>query len=254
MGFVHTKTALATGNVIANNRFHDITHDPGGYGGWGIYLDQGSSFLTVTNNLVYNTSATGFTYNHSQSGTYQLDGTPNVIQNNIFAFGAQASIHRNGSDGALNFTFENNLVYWDQAQPISGPPSPQIGTWSSTNNIFANSFDFAQNMYYSTVDPNMATWRFITGGKTYTLAQWQAAPSPAEDFGSTVNVDLMFICPGNAPCPGSYAYNFNLQSGSPAPSLIGFQPFDPGRAGRADPVFMPPALPPAFPLQLPVSY
>lgn len=259
MGCVHTATALATGNVIANNRFHDVTHDPGtgGYGGWGIYLDQGSSFLIVTNNLVYNTSATGFTYNHSQSGTYQLNGTPNAIQNNIFAFGTQASIHRNGDDGALNFTFKNNLVYWDQAQPISGPPSPLIGTWTCGGAIttVTNCFELATNLYYSTVDPNMATWRFtLGGGHSYTLAQWQARPSPAEDFGSTVNVDPMFVCPNNVPCPSSSAYNFNLQPNSPAPSLVGFQPFNPSQAGRANPLFLPPALPPAFPLQLLGSY
>jgi hypothetical protein len=259
LGFVHTACALATGNLIADNCFHDMTHDPdpGGYGGWGIYLDQGSSFVIVTNNLVYNTSATGFTYNHSESGTYQLNGTPNLIQNNIFAFGVQASLHRNGDDGALNFNFRNNIVYWDQTQPVSTPPSPQIGTWTcdgSTTSV-TNCFELAENMYYSTVDTNMTTWRFILGGgKSFTLAQWQAAPSPAEDFGSTVNADPLFVCPGSTAGEGSYAYNFNLQSNSPAPSLIHFQPFNPSQAGRANPALLPPDLPPAFPLQLLESF
>lgn len=258
MGCVHTATGLQTGNLVERNNCHDVSSDPGpgGYGGWGLYLDQGSSFVTVTFNLVYNSSATGFTYNHSQSGTYQQNGTPNLVQNNIFAFGAQASIHRNQDDGALNFTFRNNLVYWDQTSPPFGPPSPQVGTWSCNGSSTAvtGCFDFSSNMYYSTVDPSMSAWRFITGGTNptpYTLQQWQML---GEDANSTATTNPLFVCSGSAPCAGSGPYNFNLQSNSQAPSLVGFQPFDPGQAGRANPVLMPIALPPAFPLQLPASY
>ncbi|HEV2385781.1 MAG TPA: hypothetical protein VGS20_00865 [Candidatus Acidoferrales bacterium] len=255
MGAVHTATGLETGNLIELNSFHDIVHDPGqgGYGGWGIYLDQGSSFVTVMLNLVYNTSATGFTYNHLESGAYQLNGTPNPVQNNIFAFGAQASIHRNGDDGALNMNFKSNIVYWDRLAPPFGSLSPQLGTWScnGTSTTFTACFDFQSNMYYSTADPNMIIWRFITaGGNTYTLAQWQASPSPGDDLGSTVNVDPMFLCAGSSACGGAPAYDFNLQAASKAPSLINFQPFDPSQAGRINPVATPPPLPPAFPLQL----
>jgi uncharacterized protein (TIGR03437 family) len=253
IGAVHTATGLQTGNTIANNNFHDITHDPGqsGYGGWGIYFDQGSSFVTAVNNLVYNTSATGFTYNHSQSGTYSLLGTPNVVSNNIFALGTQASIHRNLDDGASNFTFRNNIVYWDQAHPISGPPSPQIGSWNCSPSAAnpRSCFDFQQNLYYSTADPNQGTWRFLApSGKLFTLAQWQAL---GEDMGSSVSVDPLFICANGVSCGG---YDFRLRSGSPAPALIGFQPFDPRLAGRANPLVTPPAVPPGFPLQLPAGY
>jgi hypothetical protein len=247
MGAVHTATGLSTGNVIEHNNFHDITHDPGtsGYGGWGIYFDQGSSFLTASYNLVYNTSATGFTYNHSQTGTYQLLGTPNLVTNNIFAFGAEATIHRNQDDGALNFTFRNNIVYWDQAQPISGPPSPQMGTFTCSLGAVTNCFLFARNMYYSAADPNMTTWRFMGGGKTYNLAQWQAASG--EDIGSTATVDPLFVCV-------KACTDFHFQPGSPAPGMIGFQPFDYTQAGRVNPLIVPPPLPPAFPLQLPSGY
>jgi uncharacterized protein (TIGR03437 family) len=252
MGFVHTATGLQTGNIIEYNNFHDITHDPGpsGYGGWGIYFDQGSSFVTAMYNLVYNTSATGFTYNHSESGTYQLNGTPNTVANNIFAYGAQSTLHRNLEDGALNLNFKNNLVYWDMTQPMGGQPaSPQTETWTcnGASANFTTCFVFAQNMYYSTVDPTMSQWRFLAGTEAATLAQWQAA---GEDAGSSVNVDPLFVCPGATACSGSAAHNFQLQSGSPAPNLINFTPFDYMLAGRAVPVIFPPAVPAGFPLQL----
>jgi hypothetical protein len=109
-------------------------------------------------------------------------------------------------------------------------------------------------MYYSTTDPNMTTWRFITPGQQYTLPEWQALPSPKEDIGSTATVDPLFACPNPNPCSEASAYDFDLQSTSQAPSLVGFQPFDASQAGRSNPVLHPSALPPAFPLQLPVSY
>jgi hypothetical protein len=252
MGAVHTATGLQTGNVIENNNFHDIAHDPtgNGYGGWGIYLDQGSSFVSVKNNLVYNTLAAGFTYNGSQSGTYALNGTPNPVANNIFAYGSQASIHRNGNDGALNFSFTHNIVYWDQThpmpgQPNAGTPSPQDGTWNCTG-APVTCFAFEKNLYYSTADPKMATWRFQLGNRFLTLPQWQAVPAPAEDTESSVNVDPLFV--------SAATFDFSLQSASPAASLIGFQSFDFRQAGRVDATVVPPAVPAGFPLQLPASY
>jgi uncharacterized protein (TIGR03437 family) len=252
IGAVHTATGLQTGNVLDHNTFHDIAHDPtgNGYGGWGVYLDQGSSFVTVTNNLVYNTSATGFTYNASQRGAYLLNGTPNLIANNIFAFGTQASVHRNNNDGALNFTFRNNIVYWDQThplpgQPSPGAPSPQDGTWACAGTP-VTCYAFSQNMYYSTVDPSAATWRFVVNNRAVTLAQWQAMPQPAEDLGSTIDVDPLFV----APLKG----DFTLRDDSPAGKAIGFVPFDFRAAGRVDRSVVPAAVVPGFPLQVPASY
>ncbi len=257
MGCVYTATALQTGNLIEHNVCHNIANDPGtgGYGGWGIYLDQGSSFVTVMDNLVYNTTSASFHYNCSNSGTYLPNGTPNLIQNNIFAFGARGTIQRTGDDGVLNFTLRNNIFYWDQTAPGSSPPSPQVGTWTCNGGSnFTSCFDFQRNLYYSTADPSMTTWRFLAANPnllSYTLPEWQAL---GEDLNSVVNKDPLFVCPGSTACSSSGPYNFSLQSDSPAPQLIGFQPFDPSKAGRAHPVLMPASLPPAFPLQLPASY
>src|SRR5262249_36326820 len=54
LGCIHTATSMQLGNRISHVICHDVTADPDGYGGWGMYLDQGTSFVDVDNMLVYN--------------------------------------------------------------------------------------------------------------------------------------------------------------------------------------------------------
>ena len=71
--------------VISGNVIHNVAADPGegGYGGWGIYLDEGSSRMTVEKNLVY---ACG-------SDAYHLHyGADNTVRNNIFALSSDSVI------------------------------------------------------------------------------------------------------------------------------------------------------------------
>ncbi|MEM8827948.1 MAG: right-handed parallel beta-helix repeat-containing protein [Cyanobacteria bacterium P01_G01_bin.19] len=104
------------GTIIRQNKVHDIYGLR--YGGWGIYLDEGSTKVTVRDNLVYRTSHGAFSQHY---------GRENVIRNNIFALGEQAQIHRNHVDlkkaragDYVSFYFTNNIVYWQQGQFIAG--------------------------------------------------------------------------------------------------------------------------------------
>lgn len=51
------------------------------YGGWGIYLDEGSAFITVEDNLVTRCSS---------NGLHEHFGRQNIVRNNVFAFGGKA--------------------------------------------------------------------------------------------------------------------------------------------------------------------
>ncbi len=71
--------------VVSGNVIHNVSADPeeSGYGGWGIYLDEGSSYMLVEKNLVY---ACGSDAYHLHYGSY------NTVRNNIFALSGESQV------------------------------------------------------------------------------------------------------------------------------------------------------------------
>ena len=112
MGGIYT-LGIQPDTVISENIIYNVGCDEGayGYGGWGIYLDEGSSEILVEKNLVYDCSSQTF---------HQHYGKDNMIRNNIFAFGGEGQfrITRNEDHNSL-FLYNNILVgddtpmYWN---------------------------------------------------------------------------------------------------------------------------------------------
>lgn len=90
------------GTVIAENRIHNIASAV--YGAWGIYTDEGSSYITVENNVVYDTQSECF---HQHYGSY------NVVRNNIFAFGGTGCIKASRDEVHDGVLLENNIILTD---------------------------------------------------------------------------------------------------------------------------------------------
>jgi parallel beta-helix repeat protein len=137
MGCIYT-LGVQPGTVERNNICHDVARYEHGYGGWGIYTDEGSSNILIENNLVYRAQDGGF---------HQHYGRENMVRNNIFAFGQTAQIRRTRAEPHLSFTFEHNIICW-QAEPLLD------GKWEDGH------YQFENNLY------------FRTDGKPFQFANW----------------------------------------------------------------------------------
>ena len=135
MGGIYT-LGIQPETVIRENIIYNVGCDEGayGYGGWGIYLDEGSSEILVEKNLVYDCSSQTF---------HQHYGKDNMIRNNIFAFGGEGQfrITRHEEHNSL-FLYNNILV---------GDDTPMY--W---NTISMDWFEDNNNLY----------WDYNTFGKT----------------------------------------------------------------------------------------
>ncbi len=107
MGGIYT-LGIQPDSVIRGNVIHDVGCDEGayGYGGWGIYLDEGTSGMLVEKNLVYDCSSQTF---------HQHYGKENIIRNNIFAFGGEGAFRITRNEEHNSLTLTNNILVTDNA-------------------------------------------------------------------------------------------------------------------------------------------
>lgn len=107
MGGIYTlgiqPDTVISGNVIYNVGCYGGAY---GYGGWGVYLDEGSSGILVENNLVYDCSSETF---------HQHYGKDNIIRNNIFAFGGEGAFIITKNEEHNSLTLSNNILVVDNA-------------------------------------------------------------------------------------------------------------------------------------------
>lgn len=107
MGGIYT-LGVQPETVISGNVIYNVGCDEGayGYGGWGIYLDEGSSEMLVENNLVYDCSSETF---------HQHYGRDNIVRNNIFAFGGEGAFIISKHEEHNSLTATNNIFVTDDA-------------------------------------------------------------------------------------------------------------------------------------------
>ena len=85
------------GTIVEGNRIHDV--NSAHYGGWGIYTDEGSSYITVEKNVVYNCKSNCY---HQHYGSY------NTIRDNVFAYSGEALVRISRREAHLGLLIENN--------------------------------------------------------------------------------------------------------------------------------------------------
>jgi parallel beta-helix repeat protein len=186
MGCIYT-LGVQPGTVERNNLCHDVSRYR--YGGWGIYTDEGSGDILIENNIVYRCEDGGF---------HQHYGEANIVRNNIFALGGTAQIRRSKSENHSSFTFEHNIVYWDEGELLDG-------TWADNN------YRFDHNLYYH------------VGGLPIEFSEWafQDWQRRGQDAHSLV-ANPLFYDPQHG--------GFSLEPGSSA-AKVGFKAINLSRLG-----------------------
>ena len=201
MGGIYT-LGPSPGTVIRNNLIHDV--DSSTYGGWGIYLDEGSSHLLVENNVVYNTKFSAFNVHFSKEAT---------VRNNVFALSTMELLQRQRVEPHISLFFENNIMYWTQGKLLSTNWVDQPYTFYSKalmpkTRQMTSTFSIDYNVYYN---PNLPVGSLRFGNQT--LSQWRARGKDVH----SVYADPMFVDAAN--------FNFRLKPESPAFKL-GFKQID----------------------------
>ena len=189
------------GTVLSGNVIHNVAADPGqgGYGGWGVYLDEGSSKMVVEKNLVY---ACG-------SDSYHLHyGADNVIRNNIFALSAESQIRvvsRYEEHKTADFT--NNIILTDGKTPVFSYMTDAVAFTAENNWLW---------------DVSNGGKIYVTKGGEYKKAMSLATAQRKGLIGENTVVDPQFADPLH--------FDFALDENSPA-VLGGFETWDYAAAG-----------------------
>jgi hypothetical protein len=97
------------GTIVRGNLIHDV--ECANYGGWGIYLDQGSSYVLVEGNVCHDVSSQCFHLHF---------GRENILRDNVFAFGRQGQVEITLIEDHLSFSLERNILVGAGVPAISG--------------------------------------------------------------------------------------------------------------------------------------
>ena len=181
-----------SGTVVCENRIHDVKcHD---YGAWGIYLDEGSSNMTVENNVIYNTG---------EESVHLHYGRDNVIRNNILYGNNSSTFSTSRVEYHNQAVLENNVMLTRGVDILSG-------------NCFNIMKPNVNKSIICDLERENAVMMVEEEGKSYSVKQWE---SLFDWDCKNVEVDPSI--------PRLDEYDFSISPNSPILDL-GFKPLPDG--------------------------
>jgi hypothetical protein len=159
MGGIYT-LGVQPGTVVRGNHLHHIwAHD---YGGWGIYLDEGTAHLVIEHNLVHDTKHAPFNIHFARE---------NIVRHNIFARGEHAltSVSR-VEPGHMSASYYNNIVVGPSLRLFCGGYKGNIADGALVSN--ANCFWSPDGKLPDSANPRSKTPGVPT---RVTWTQWRRA-------------------------------------------------------------------------------
>ena len=186
---------MQPGTVVSNNIIHDVKAKV--YGGSALYTDEGSSFITLEDNICYNTSENIYQQHY---------GSMNTVRNNIFAFSDGPMTRVARTEPHPSIIFEGNII-------CSSGSQMYILNWPQ---VSQKTISLCRNLYFDYTKDEPALYDFE--GTKLNLEEFQAY---GFEDGSLI-ADPLFRDPAN--------FDFTLAKNSPA-KLIGFKPIDTSDVG-----------------------
>lgn len=139
------------GTVVSGNVIHDVISS--NYGGMGIYTDEGSSYITIENNLVFRCKDSCYQHHY---------GKNNTVRGNVFAFAGQGLMFLCREENHTPLVVQENTFITD-GSPVyitgSGEVNPKLVT--------------SCNRFWSTTEASPAIFNKKEGSVSIGLQEWK---------------------------------------------------------------------------------
>ena len=197
---------IQPGTKVAHNVIYRVRDR--NYGGWGIYLDEGSSHIVVEQNLVYDCSSEPFHLHY---------GRENILRGNIFAFGGKSCLYNErrsnrkysspGENYSVSLNCLNNVFISDGTPFYSG----------GKQGVFQHEHFFSDcNLFYNLKNGDKCFCTLSNGEQCLSDDQWLALGHDGHsEFSNPGFVDLSqrdFRFTHNSVSKKLLGWTWNIQS------------------------------------------
>ena len=170
------------GTEVRGNYIHHIRRD--NYGGWGIYLDEGSVNVLVEGNIVHDTDSNSFFIHYGQE---------NIVRYNIFNYGGDGVIGFGAASECVFATFYKNILFAkDHALFTANYNYDYKKRWLASD----------ANFIYHTAGAPIRCQSYLYGDTPFD--EWRSFGQDLLSQTYAVTEDTLFL----APTPDAVAYGF----------------------------------------------